>query len=585
MKKLLAILFAISIFAFGCKKDTNDVDDEDAQNLFALVQVTGNTKLEFLEQAEANGGDPKLAIMQTLPWVQEQEGVINATERDSTYIDIEMSSGLTSTFFFNEVDEAGFSVNRGGGSSGGLKNLLAEGNCTNTIQNKKVLLYCPGWDQFYTVNEFNHIRNRFLNSPLIDNVDVHATGFHSLSKIDGFANYGLVIINTHGMPNGFMTSDYLSFPYPLVPEDFVEFRDAVLGQMGQEYFDKLITGELTITSSVTYNPFNINWWSGNYHNLSEGIFSIYVTTKYLETSPLLENTIVFGNFCYSGWTAPTTNYPNPIGKVFRDKNPVAYFAYAHIDAKSSPVSNGFAKLMEDSLTKSLLLEGDSTGNAGLSNAGAQFNDPKYPQLFFVQMLQETWCYKPCGEDLVDTRDGEVYATVCVGDKVWMAENLRYAGAGVCYDNDLNNCDTYGRLYTVDEAIGQNHSSTNPSGVQGICPNGWHLPSLAEWEDLAINFPDDLHLLDTIGWPSATNHTNVSGMSLRPGGQYTTGDNLSAFDDLGQLGYYWSTSINLDGWYEIAKVNDGVSGFDPDHAVAPTELTDTNRHFSCRCVKD
>ena len=107
----------------------------------------------------------------------------------------------------------------------------------------------------------------------------------------------------------------------------------------------------------------------------------------------------------------------------------------------------------------------------------------------------------CGNTLTDY-DKNVYNIVRIGEQCWMKENLRttkYAdgtpidqgnssSTTVAYwyypNNEASNKATYGLLYNW-KAVMRNSSSSsaNPSGVQGICPIGWHVPSDEEWTQL------------------------------------------------------------------------------------------------------
>lgn len=121
--------------------------------------------------------------------------------------------------------------------------------------------------------------------------------------------------------------------------------------------------------------------------------------------------------------------------------------------------------------------------------------------------------QPCpGTPTVTDIDGNVYHTVQLGNQCWMRENLRTTrfanGDSILIDpnpvsssywqdvnlnpyryapnNDSSNVLVYGYLYNWSAVMhGDSSSYDNPSGVQGICPDGWHVPSFTEWEELRI----------------------------------------------------------------------------------------------------
>lgn len=77
---------------------------------------------------------------------------------------------------------------------------------------------------------------------------------------------------------------------------------------------------------------------------------------------------------------------------------------------------------------------------------------------------------------VDERDGQVYKYTTIGNQVWMAENLNYdVEYSSCYDNEVVNCDIFGRLYSL-EIEGRDYGHLDNVMIDTICPQGWRIPS-------------------------------------------------------------------------------------------------------------
>ena len=78
---------------------------------------------------------------------------------------------------------------------------------------------------------------------------------------------------------------------------------------------------------------------------------------------------------------------------------------------------------------------------------------------------------------IDERDGQEYAYTTIGNQVWMAENLNYAG-GICFNNDSTYCEKYGMLYNP-----YNGAAVDREKIESFCPNGWHVPDTLEWKTM------------------------------------------------------------------------------------------------------
>lgn len=148
----------------------------------------------------------------------------------------------------------------------------------------------------------------------------------------------------------------------------------------------------------------------------------------------------------------------------------------------------------------------------------------------------------CSESFTDSRDGQSYDVVKIGDLMWMAENLNYATeASACPDGDSRNCKRLGRLYTWAEA-------------KTVCPEGWRLPTKADFEALVaatsgnaaqsydgesgvVSNKVGAALKSRDGWFKKGNGTDEFGFNALPAGYGTGGK----FDGIGGYAYFWSAT--------------------------------------------
>lgn len=192
-------------------------------------------------------------------------------------------------------------------------------------------------------------------------------------------------------------------------------------------------------------------------------------------------------------------------------------------------------------------------------------------------------------------DGNVYKTVKIGDRVWMAENLRttkyrngnniaYPGSDVndwyssttgayaWYDDDVTNKDTYGALYNW-------YTLEN---IAGLCPTGWSVPNDAEWTAMVnllggeSSAGSKLKETGTTYWNAPNSDaTNESGFSALPGGSRSE---QGTYANIKWSAYFWTSSqFNMgNGWCKILNNNS---------ASVVSLYSNKGFGYSVRCIMD
>ena len=203
-------------------------------------------------------------------------------------------------------------------------------------------------------------------------------------------------------------------------------------------------------------------------------------------------------------------------------------------------------------------------------------------------------------------DGNNYPVVKIGTQTWMAKNINTSkymdGTTIPYmstkedwaaipDNNSGrgygyireeDADLYGALYTYGSAV--KGTQFSGSHIQGVCPNGWHIPSDAEWKTLANYLGGTYYAGDKLKskgvtlWKESPNSVgdNSSGFDALPGGYRRAYDGASV-----SIGYYanWWSSNQYNATYgyycrlAYSSSNVSLSYFEKTYG------------FYVRCLKD
>ena len=210
--------------------------------------------------------------------------------------------------------------------------------------------------------------------------------------------------------------------------------------------------------------------------------------------------------------------------------------------------------------------------------------------------------------LMSRDSSSYYKIVRIGTQIWMAENLNEGDKfvlldatniptnnqrieKVCYDNDNYNCNNYGGLYHWDEMMDYSPSDDGMIGTtQGICPDGWHIPTKQEWQTL-INYlggTDSAKIKLTEGTTNCLNDNprkNASGFTAKFGGIYE--DDLK-FHLNGALDAFWASSehevYSTRAYHLVCGCGLNIQGnLRPPQVIIGCRPK--NGFYSVRCIKD
>ena len=181
--------------------------------------------------------------------------------------------------------------------------------------------------------------------------------------------------------------------------------------------------------------------------------------------------------------------------------------------------------------------------------------------------------------------GYTYPTVQIGNQCWLAENLR-ADGGVAYKGDNDNMTKFGYLYDWTAALSSNGTvETDPclgNYVQGICPDGWGIPTAADFNTLqnTASSMKDIRSDNTQYWLPSYVGDNTTGFDERGGGFYNSA--TARYEELLTAAYFWTSESLMGASYGEGMALAYVDEYYCDKFIP--KVLPQNSKLSVRCIQ-
>jgi uncharacterized protein (TIGR02145 family) len=359
---------------------------------------------------------------------------------------------------------------------------------------------------------------------------------------------------------------------------------------------------LQVSTDILFQSYSYN--ESGLINTSLQITGLNFSTRYYWRVSAANN---YGTSSYSDtwhFTTPTAipNAPELISPIdglrYIDTSPIFFWNSV------STATSYTLQISTDNLFRSYIYN-----KSGLTNTSEQITGLSKLTKYYWRVSAENiygtssffivWSFTTAGEVLSCAGMSSVnyasktYNTVQIGDQCWLKENLdvgtmipgeqNQTDNGIiekyCFDNDVKNCNTYGGLYQWGEAVQYQGGVSNSQfkttiydgNVQGICPDGWHIPTVSEFETLLTTVNSDGSSYLAVGQGNGTNTTGFS--ALLTGQRYFIG----IFSEFNALTFFQTSGNSGDNLYLTSNGSNSL--------IYLTNGGFGGSGISVRCIKD